>query len=165
MRHADARWQDASLSDLERPLSKRGQAAAEAMGRRLKALQLLPDLLLVSPARRTEQTAEILVRELALPVRRMVREEKLYLAGPAELLRIAQATAPRITHLLLLGHNPGLSELVQQLAPDAGGAGLAAAALCSISFEGEGWGELAAEKVRAVQREAPPASRLFGLLR
>lgn len=165
MRHAEARWQDATLSDLERPLNKRGRAAAEAMARRLKTLGLLPDLLLVSPALRTRQSAEILVRELELPARRLVLEEKLYLAGAVELLRIAHATAPRITHLLLLGHNPGLSELAGELAPQADGEGLATAALCSISFSCERWDELAAHTVHAMQREAPPAGRLFGLLR
>lgn len=59
MRHADARWQDAGLSDLERPLNRRGTAAAEAMARRLLELALVPELLLVSPARRTQQTGEI----------------------------------------------------------------------------------------------------------
>ena len=43
MRHADARWQDAGLSDLERPLNRRGSAAAEAMARRLAELKLVPE--------------------------------------------------------------------------------------------------------------------------
>src|ERR1051326_7079718 len=64
MRHADARWQDAGLSDLERPLNRRGTAAAETMARRLLELALVPQLLLVSPARRTQQTGEILAQVL-----------------------------------------------------------------------------------------------------
>ena len=44
MRHADARWQDAKLSDLERPLNRRGSVAAEAMAKRLLELELVPDL-------------------------------------------------------------------------------------------------------------------------
>ena len=72
MRHAEARWKDAGLSDLERPLNRRGTAAAEAMARRLLELQLLPDLLLVSPAVRTRQTADIVARELSLPARRVL---------------------------------------------------------------------------------------------
>ena len=161
MRHGEARWQDAGLSDLERPLSRRGTAAARAMARRLRELALVPDLLLASPARRTQQTADILARELALA--RVVREEKLYLAAPADLLAIAQATAPRIEHLLLVGHNPGLSELMQLLAPAQAGGGLATAALCSIGFACAAWSELDAASVREVRRENPPAARFFGL--
>ena len=62
MRHADARWKDAAVSDLERSLSRRGSTAAELMARRLLELELVPDLVLVSPARRTQQTAEIVAR-------------------------------------------------------------------------------------------------------
>src|SRR5207248_280159 len=57
MRHADARWNDPALPDLERPLNRRGAAAAEAMARRLLELELVPDLLLASPARRTGPAA------------------------------------------------------------------------------------------------------------
>ena len=49
MRHADARWKDAGISDLERPLNRRGTTAAEAMARRLLELELVPDLVLVEP--------------------------------------------------------------------------------------------------------------------
>ncbi len=162
MRHADARWKDAALSDLERPLNRRGTNAAESMARRLLELELIPDLVLVSPARRTQQTAEILARELALPARRVRREEDLYLASAPDLLRIAQGTGPRVMHLLLVAHNPGVSELAQLLVPQENTTGLTTAGLCSITFECSDWRGICAAAVREVQREAPP-SRLFGL--
>ncbi len=162
MRHADARWKDAALSDLERPLNRRGTSAAESMARRLLELELIPDLVLVSPARRTQQTAEIVARELALPARRVRREEDLYLASAPDLLSIAQGTGPRVMHLLLVAHNPGVSELVQLLVPQGDTAGLATAGLCSITFECSDWRGICAAAVREVQRESPP-SGLFGL--
>lgn len=162
MRHADARWKDAGISDLERPLNRRGTAAAESMARRLLELELVPDLLVVSPARRTQQTAEIVARELSVPQRRVVREELLYLASAADLLKVVMGAGPRVAHLLLVGHNPGVSELVHELVPGRGGSGLATAALCSIAFECEQWNGICAAAVREVTREAPPAG-LFGL--
>jgi len=162
MRHADARWKDPALTDLERPLSRRGLSAAEAMARRLLELELVPDLVLVSPARRAQQTAEIVARELALPPRRVLREEMLYLAAAPEVLRCAQGTGPRVVHLMLVGHNPGFSELVHALAAQASRSGLAAAAWCSIAFDCEHWEGITAAAVRDVQRESPPAG-LFGL--
>jgi len=162
MRHADARWKDAAISDLERSLSRRGAAAAELMARRLLELELVPDLVLVSPARRTQQTAEIVARELALLPRRVQREEALYLATCADLLALVQRTGPRIAHLLVVAHNPGVSELVQHLLPQDERGGLGTAALCSIGFECEGWPGINPAAVRQVQRAAPPA-RLFGL--
>jgi len=164
MRHADARWKDAGVSDLERPLNRRGISAAEAMARRLMELELVPDLLLVSPARRTQQTAEIVARELSLPARRLLREEALYLASATDLMKVVQATGPRVAHLLIIGHNPGVSELVQLLVPQGGSAGLPAAALCSIAFEAPHWSGIGPGCVKDVQREEP-SKRLFGLFR
>ena len=160
MRHADARWKDAGISDLERPLNRRGTAAAEAMARRLLELELVPDLLLVSPARRTQQTAEIVARELS--PRRVLREDSLYLGSAPDLLELVQRTGPRVMHLMVIAHNPGLSELVQLLAPAADGGGLGAAALCSMRFECQDWRGVGAGALREVQRESPPG-RLFGL--
>ena len=160
MRHADARWNDSGVSDLERPLNRRGRADAETMARRLLERGLVPELILASPARRTQQTAEILAREL--PAARVVREEALYLAGAAELLQMARATGPRIAHLMVIAHNPGISELVQQLLPQEKPADLAAAALCSISFGCQDWEQIGPAQVREAQREAP-GGRLFGL--
>jgi phosphohistidine phosphatase len=162
MRHADARWNDPGVSDLERPLSRRGIGAAEAMARRLVELALIPELVLVSPARRTQQTAEILARELALPVRLLVREDSLYLAAPPELLRLARTAGPLVRHLTILAHNPGLTELAHELAPREAPRDLSAAALCSMEFGCEGWEQIGAGTLRSARHERPPA-RLFGL--
>jgi len=163
MRHADARWKDPGLADFERPLNRRGTAAAEAMARRLLELELVPDLVLVSPALRTQQTAEIVARELAVPARRVLREDRLYLAAAAELLLVVKCTGPRIGHALVVAHNPGLSELAQLLAPGGGSAALATAAVCSISFDVASWEAIGAGAVSGVLRAAPPRG-LFRLL-
>jgi phosphohistidine phosphatase len=162
MRHADARWKDSSVSDLERPLNRRGITDTEVIARRLAARDLVPELILASPARRTLQTAEILVREFGASAPRLLREESLYLAGAAELLRLAQATGPKITHLLIVAHNPGVSELVDTLLPQEPPAELAAAGLCSIGFGCQSWVQIGAGEVTDVKREAPAAG-LFGL--
>ena len=162
MRHAEARWKDAGLSDLERPLNRRGTAAAEAMARRLLELQLVPDLVLVSPALRTRQTAEIVARGLSVPARRVLHEEALYLASAGDVLKVVQAIGPRVAHLLVVAHNPGVSELVQLLVPEAEASGLPTAAVCSISFDTTHWTAVGVAAVRDVQREAPSRG-LFGL--
>jgi phosphohistidine phosphatase len=163
MRHGDARWKDAGISDIERPLNRRGTGAVEAMARRLLELELVPELVLVSPARRTQQTAEIVARELSIPARRIVQEERLYLATAGDLLQVVRDTGPRIAHLLMIAHNPGVSELVGLLVPKDSRGGLGTAAVCSIAFEAPRWDALAPETVKQVQHERPPG-RLFGLL-
>ena len=74
MRHANAQWKDPQISDFDRPLNRRGNSEAEAMGRRLLELQLVPTSLLSSTARRAEQTADIVARELGVSARNIRTE-------------------------------------------------------------------------------------------
>lgn len=162
MRHASAQWKDPQMSDFDRPLNRRGQSEAEAMGRRLMELQLVPARLLASTARRAAQTAEIAARELGVGARHMRTEESLYLAPAEDILRIVQSTGPRIPHLMIVGHNPGISEIAQLLAPNAGIGDLDTAAACSFTFDTHRWTGVLASTLRDSLRETPRA-RLFAL--
>jgi phosphohistidine phosphatase len=162
MRHGDAQWKDPEVADFARPLNRRGNSEAEAMGRRLAELSLVPDLIMASPARRAQQTADLVAREMALLPRSIRYEESLYLAGAQEILKLARAIGPRVPHLLVIGHNPGISELAQLLAPNADMGGLATAAFCSITFDTDRWSVVGPSVMRDVVSEAPP-SRLFSL--
>jgi phosphohistidine phosphatase len=164
MRHADARWKDPGTDDFARPLNRRGLSGAEAIAKRLLELEFVPDRLLASTARRAEQTADIVARELSLSVRHVQREERLYLASAADMLRLIQETGPRIAHLMVIGHNPGASDLIHLLVPRGGISTLTTAALCSMVFDTEHWHAIGPDCVKEVHHQAPP-SRLFGLLR
>ena len=163
MRHADAQWKDAEIADFDRPLNRRGSAQAEAMARRLSELGLLPALLLTSSARRAQQTAEIVARELGVASRRVHSEESLYLASASEILRLVHALGPRIAHVMVVGHNPGITETAQLLAPRARLNALGTAAMCSLTFEARGWANIGDGTLRASQVELPPARRLAAL--
>ena len=163
MRHGDAQWKDPEVADFARPLNRRGNSEAEAMGRRLAELNLVPDLIISSPARRAQQTADLVAREMGLRTPRSIRyEESLYLAGVHEILKLARAMGPRVPHLLIIGHNPGISELVHLLAPSPDMGGLATAAFCSITFDTHQWTAVGPASKRDVVNETPPA-RLFSL--
>ena len=162
MRHANAQWKDPQLSDFDRPLNRRGTSEAEAIGRRLLELKLSPSAVLTSTARRAQQTAEIVVRELGLTARSVRTEEALYLAPAEEILRFVHETGPRIPHLMIVGHNPGITEVSNLLAPDLGLSDLSTAALCSLTFDVKSWADVAAAKLREAVSESPPA-RLFAL--
>jgi phosphohistidine phosphatase len=161
MRHGEARWKDPGTEDFARALSRRGINGAQSMAARLRELGLFPDRIMTSPARRTEQTADIVAQELALPARHVLREEGLYLASAADLMQIVQAAGPRIAHLMIVAHNPGVSEFASLLAPQPETTQLAAAALCSIAFETDDWRAIGRAAVSAVCRETP-SLRLFG---
>lgn len=162
IRHANADWKDASVADFDRPLNKRGFSEAEAMGKVLLEQGLVPDLLLASPARRAQQTAETLARKLELPLRRVKSAEHLYLARPDDILTLVRGTGPRVQHLAIVGHNPGISELARLLGPvDTAVTELATGAACALTFNVRSWTGIAPPATRAVQFEPP--SKLFGL--
>ena len=162
MRHANAQWKDTQFSDFDRPLNRRGTSEAEAMARRLIELKLFPTALLTSSARRAHQTADIVGRELGLSTRSVRREEGLYLAPADEVLRLIYATGPRLPHLMIVGHNPGITEVAHLLAPTAAIPDLSTGALCSLTFDVQSWSEVATDNLRDALSETPPA-RLFAL--
>jgi phosphohistidine phosphatase len=162
MRHVNAEWQDPQISDFDRPLNRRGHSEAEAMGRRLLELQLVPTNLLSSNARRAEQTAEIVARELGVGARNVRADESLYLAEAQDVLRIIRSTGPRIPHLMIVGHNPGISEAATLLAPNRGISALTTGAACSFTFDTSSWADVQAAKLCDSLSETPPVG-LFAL--
>ena len=113
LRHAKSSWDDPKLPDRDRPLNPRGRRAAATMRRAMRELGLSPDLVLVSPARRTMETLEALEPWDETPLIEPI--EPLYLASAAQLLTVLHGVGEVVRSVLLIGHNPGLHELAQQL--------------------------------------------------
>src|SRR6185295_10490236 len=107
LRHAKSAWPD-GVSDFDRPLAPRGRKAAKRMGAYLRDEQLVPDLALISPARRARETWDRVKPHLG-PVSEH-SEPRLYEASVDGLLTVVRETEPAVRTLLILGHNPGLEE-------------------------------------------------------
>ncbi len=164
MRHADAQWKDPEVDDFARPLNRRGHSEAESMARRLTELGFIPELIITSSARRAGQTAEIISHELSLLPRTIRYEEALYLGGAREILKLVGTIGPRVSHLMIIGHNPGISEAAHLLVPSQEAAGLSTAALCSMTLDVEQWSAATSSQVRDSMNETPPSpSGLFRL--
>ncbi|MFJ9118439.1 SixA phosphatase family protein [Streptomyces sp. NPDC102394] len=116
LRHAKSAW-PAGVPDHERPLAPRGRRDAPAAGRALAETDCLPDLALCSTAVRARQTWELASAQWGTPppVR---RDARLYAAEAADLLDVVREVSPEVETLLLIGHNPGLEDLVLELAGD-----------------------------------------------
>ncbi len=111
LRHAKSDWGDPGLADHERPLSARGQRAAQDVAAYLRRRHLRPALVLCSTARRARQTLE------ALGASGEVRyEDALYGAAAGELLERLRLVPEATASVLLVGHNPGIQELAVMLA-------------------------------------------------
>ncbi|CAM5308223.1 SixA phosphatase family protein [Streptomyces aurantiogriseus] len=116
LRHAKSAWPD-GVPDHERPLAPRGLRDAPAAGRALAEADCLPDLALCSTAVRARLTWELACAQWGTPP--PVRHEpRLYAAYSHELLDVVRETPPEVETLLLVGHNPGLQELILDLAGD-----------------------------------------------
>jgi phosphohistidine phosphatase len=140
LRHAKADRAE-GLADAERPLTDRGHADAAAAGAWLVQSGLLPDLVLCSPARRTRETWHGVA--LGLPAAPEVRyEPALYAASARTLLAAVRTSAPEAATVLLIGHNPGLSDLSATLDPE-GAEGLRTAGIAVHTVNGA-WTELTA---------------------
>ena len=117
LRHAKSAWPE-GVPDHQRPLAPRGRRDAPAAGTALAETDSLPDLALCSTAVRARQTWELASAEWGTPP--PVRyEPRLYAADVPELLHAVHQVPPEVETLLLIGHNPGLEDLVLDLAGDS----------------------------------------------
>ena len=108
MRHAKSSWDDLSLADHERSLNSRGRRSAAALGQWLRNQDLVPDEVLSSSSRRTQETFEGLRLETEPTYTRA-----LYHAGPAQMLDVLRGAQGQC--VLMLGHNPGIAGFAEQV--------------------------------------------------
>jgi len=120
LRHAKSSWDDSAQSDHARPLNPRGRRAAAQLRTIMRELGLVPDVVLVSSARRTLQTLEALSPWDETPI--VEPMDGLYLADVSRLREAVRSVAETVRSLMLVGHNPGLHEFAVML---AGAQGLA----------------------------------------
>jgi phosphohistidine phosphatase len=121
LRHAKSDWPD--VPDRERPLAKRGRRDAPRIGRWLHEHGYQPDVVVVSAARRTRQTWDLVAPELGgTPAVRF--EPRAYAASALTLLYLAQELPSRYQTALFIAHNPGLSDLASSLAAPGMGPGM-----------------------------------------
>ena len=148
LRHAKSSWDDELASDFDRVLAPRGERAAPLIGRYIVQQDLLPDLILCSSAQRTQQTLELAFPRLPDTVE-VRHSEEIYLASRRLLRRAVTATDPAFAHLMIIGHNPGMQSLANQLAGSGDDDELAAmarkfptAALAVIDFDEKEWRQI-----------------------
>ena len=114
MRHAKSSWKDSSLSDHDRPLSGRGEADAPQMGAALTERDLVPDRIVSSTAERAQRTARLVAENCPFDGE-ITLDRNLYHAGLDEFLETLQALPADMDCVMLVGHNPGVAELVDFL--------------------------------------------------
>lgn len=152
LRHAKSDWNDPRQRDFDRPLNRRGQAAARAIGQAMQAEGMRFDFVLASPAARVVETLEGLAEACGRDFAPAF-DPDLYLASPATLLDKVHEIPDDAASLLIVGHNPGLEQLTLRLSGTGDDRLLAAAAekyptatLAAIRFDVGSWTEVAADQ-------------------
>ncbi|MBT3206667.1 MAG: histidine phosphatase family protein [Gammaproteobacteria bacterium] len=115
VRHAKSSWKDKSLSDIQRPLNKRGFRSAPDMGERLKKADVEIDLIVSSPAIRAITTATILADAIGYDSRYITQDDRLYFEGQVSMFDIIRKTKSHYKSLMIVGHNPDMTSLLNKL--------------------------------------------------
>lgn len=158
LRHAKSAWPE-GIADHRRPLAGRGRKAAPIIGAYMAEHGLVPDLALVSTARRAQETWELVAK--ALPASVEVRDAVgIYEVAAPAILNVIRGVEPSVHDLMLVGHNPGMAELALLLA----GSGedlprlrekFPTAGLAVIELDVEQWADAAAGKGRLARFVTP----------
>jgi phosphohistidine phosphatase len=142
LRHAKSSWKEPQLVDFDRPLNKRGRANAPLMGQALAAHSQKPDVIIASPALRARRTAELVAVELHCGEESILYEACIYEADLMTLMELARNLREAWQDVLIVGHNPGLTELANHLAPchiD----NIVTCGMVRLEFQVNAWQELA----------------------
>ncbi len=139
LRHAKSGWDEPDLPDHERPLNKRGKADAPRVGEWLRAEGLLPDLIISSTAKRARHTAELVIEGCNYR-RDLLLLRELYAAPPVAYLNALAKVSDECQRVMVVGHNPGIEDLLKLLTGE--NQPMPTAALAQVSLPIERWGGL-----------------------
>ena len=142
MRHAKSSWSFDDLSDEQRPLNDRGRDDAPRMGQALAARNIRLDLLLASTAVRSLTTAALVAKEIDYPHEQIEVRPEIYHAEPKTLLRVVRDSPDAAQSVLLVGHNPGISELANLLSPNHLSEEMTTSAIVCLHFQTERWADV-----------------------
>ena len=158
VRHAKTEPARSDQEDWDRMLEPRGQRDAPEMARRLKQYDPKPDRVLSSPAVRAIATATIMVRELGVPAQKVQQDERLYLASPKDMLAVIRELGGRSRHLMVVGHNPGITEFADRISGERSVDNLPTCAVYTLQFEIKDWSELEWESGLDAELDYPKRS-------
>lgn len=136
LRHAKSSWESLTQVDFERPLNKRGCRVAPLIGEFMRDQHFVPDFIVSSPALRARQTAEM-VKDAAGFATEITFDARIYEASAKDLLFVLNEMFVAANKLLLVGHNPGIEDLIKVLTGET--RAMVTAALAEIELQIDDW--------------------------
>ena len=157
IRHAKSSWDDHDLSDFQRTLNNRGLKDAPLIVKFLKGNNIVPDLIITSPAVRALSTAEIFADEFHYNRNKIIIEERIYEATMHELVTTIREIKDKYNTIMLVGHNPGLSNIAN-LIGDKFLPALPTCAVVGIELKVNSWSEVERDCGKTILFEYPKKS-------
>jgi phosphohistidine phosphatase len=154
VRHAKSSWDFPELDDFDRPLNKRGKKSAPEMGKRLAKRGVKPDAMITSSAKRALSTARQIAKALLFPKSEIAKEDQFYHGSNQDVIEILQNVDDKISTLMIFGHNPGLTDLVNYLS-DSNVYNIPTCGVAEIDFEISTWKLLGKQKGKLVKFDFP----------
>jgi len=154
LRHAKSSWDNPALADFDRPLNSRGKEDAPLMGKHLSKLGIKPDLILSSPAKRAKKTAKIVAEQLGIKPEEIEFRETIYEASAQSLLYLVCQLPDSAKRVMLVGHNPGFTELANILG-DIVIENIPTAGIVGIAFDTSKWEEVCRMKGHTILFDYP----------
>jgi len=158
IRHAKSSWEDASLSDKERPLKKRGVSDAQIMGKVLHKHGIKPIQIISSPAIRALHTAEIIAAQLGFDKKKIEKNKQLYFEGIENIFKVIQSLDAKTNTAFIFGHNPDFTQLVN-LFSATGIENLPTCGIAGIEFNVKDWSEATAATGKLLFYDFPKRHR------
>lgn len=156
IRHAKSNWDDTTLPDQDRPLESRGEHDLGTMGKRLAQRHVKPDLILSSPAKRARLTAQGIAKMLDYKQQDIELNPRLYPGQVDDLLDVIQALDHKLKRVMLVGHNPALTELAHFLSSEI--THMPTCAIAEFTFSAKSWSDIGKAKPDQMTLDYPKKS-------
>lgn len=142
IRHAKSSWSDPSLQDFDRPLNSRGKRDVKMMTAILSERTKKIDLILTSKAKRAQATTDVITNGNGVNYKEIVKEDRLYHASSKKIGKIISKQSDQFNSLAIVGHNPGLTELANELGSNVRIDNLPTTGILAFEFDTEKWGNI-----------------------
>ncbi len=153
IRHAKSSWKDLNLSDFDRPLNKRGKKDAPFMGELLKNKNIIPDIIISSPALRAKKTAQTIASKINFN-NSIIYDNNIYEASLITLINILKIINDTIDTIFLFGHNPSLNMLVNDFINDFY-ENIPTCGIIQIEFNCNSWQNISSDNAKLINFDYP----------
>lgn len=157
VRHGAFGYDTPGVLDTAHPLNRQGRYEAARAAEQLAALKSTPDLIMTSPACRARETAETFNKELQLAPECLCEETGIYEAEKTEILRIVQRLNDSIDTVMLVGHNPGVSSLLNYLVDSDIGL-MSTSSFAVVELDVNRWSQISFKTSKLVHYYAPESN-------